>query len=226
MLGLEVVQQNTSLLALLTPISNHNARAVDDLSGVSFTVKNAQSSPFAELLAIRHLDERDFVLRAQRNDELLVGLLLACFVQDAHMSLATVECFAGFAEATGETVMDEGNFEDTCAMSILESCREIRLLYLSMHPTRTCHRCRWQSLLKLQLHRRQRRGKWALLRPTKSQCVSALDLILTLSTQAPIGTNSCKIFPVLKRPLRFGARISRDGNVDGCLPSWLYATSF
>ena len=30
------------------------------------------------------------------------------------MSLAAVEGFAGFPEATGEAVVDEGEFEDTC----------------------------------------------------------------------------------------------------------------
>ena len=51
------------------------------------------------------------MLPAQRLHELLVGLLLARFVQHAHVRLSSVECLGGFAEAAGETVVDEGELE-------------------------------------------------------------------------------------------------------------------
>jgi hypothetical protein len=72
-----------------------------------------QTSPFTELLSIRDLDERDLVLRAKCHNQLLVCLLFASLVEDAHVCLATIEGLAGFAESTGETVVDESNFEDT-----------------------------------------------------------------------------------------------------------------
>jgi hypothetical protein len=39
--GLEVVEEDAALLGLLTPITDNDARAVDDLAGVAFTVNLA-----------------------------------------------------------------------------------------------------------------------------------------------------------------------------------------
>lgn len=41
MLGLEVVEKDAALLGLLTPVADDNARAVDDLAGVTLTVNLA-----------------------------------------------------------------------------------------------------------------------------------------------------------------------------------------
>lgn len=113
LLGLEVVEEDAALLGLLTPVLDDNARAVDDLAGVAFTVNLAETSPLAELLAIRHLDEGNLVLAAQSNDKLLVRLLLTRLVEDAHVSLATVKRLGGLTETTGKTVVDESELEDT-----------------------------------------------------------------------------------------------------------------
>ena len=75
--------------------------------------KRTKTSPFAELLSIRDLDKRDLVLAAEGNDQLLVRLLLAGLVEDTHVGLATVEGLAGLTETAGETVVDEGDLEDT-----------------------------------------------------------------------------------------------------------------
>lgn len=106
LLRLEVVQQHVSFLALLTPVADNHARAVDNLSRVSFSVENAQSSPLAQHLSIWNLNERDLVLGAEGNDKFLVCFFLAAFVQDAHVCLAAIEGFAGFTEAARETVVD------------------------------------------------------------------------------------------------------------------------
>lgn len=53
------------------------------------------------------------MLLAEGDDELLVGLLLAVLVEDAHVRLATVQGLGGFAEATGEAVVDEGKLQDS-----------------------------------------------------------------------------------------------------------------
>jgi hypothetical protein len=53
------------------------------------------------------------VLAAKRNNKLLVGLLLACLVQDAHVCLATVEGLGGLTQAAGESVVDESELENT-----------------------------------------------------------------------------------------------------------------
>lgn len=52
------------------------------------------------------------MLPAQRHHQLLIRLLFAVLVQHAHVRLAAVERLGGFAETAGETVVDEGEFED------------------------------------------------------------------------------------------------------------------
>ncbi len=49
---------------------------------------------------------------AERDDEFFVCFFLTSFVQNAHMCLATIESFGGFAKAASETIVDEGKFED------------------------------------------------------------------------------------------------------------------
>jgi len=130
LLGLEVVKEDAALLGLLTPILDDDARAVDHLTGVTLTIdlaytfispapttnplpseKLTQSSPLAKLLAIGDLDERNLVLAAQRNDKLLVRLLLTRLVEDAHVRLATVEGLGGLAQTAGESVVDQSELE-------------------------------------------------------------------------------------------------------------------
>jgi hypothetical protein len=112
LLGLEVVEKDGPLGRLLTPVLDDDTRAVDDLARVAFPVQDTETSPLSQLLAIRDLDQRDLVLGAQSNDELLVGLLLASLVQDAHVSLASVEGLGGFTETAGKTVVHQGELED------------------------------------------------------------------------------------------------------------------
>jgi len=122
LLGLEVVEEDAALLGLLTPVLDDDARAVDDLAGVAFAVDLAETSPLAELLAIGNLDKGDLVLGAQGNDELLVCLLLAGLVENAHVRLTTVEGLGGLAQTTGKSVVDEGELENT-----LESLKDAHL---------------------------------------------------------------------------------------------------
>jgi hypothetical protein len=53
------------------------------------------------------------VLGAESNNELLVRLLLASLVQDAHVRLATVEGLGSLTETAGKTVVDESELENT-----------------------------------------------------------------------------------------------------------------
>ena len=76
-------------------------------------MKLTETSPLAELLAVGDLDQRDLVLAAESDDQLLVGLLLASLVEDAHVSLATVKGLGGLTETAGKTVVDESELEDT-----------------------------------------------------------------------------------------------------------------
>lgn len=89
----------------------HKANARPERSYVK--VKHTQTSPLAELLAIGNLNQRNLVLAAKGNDQLLVGLLLTCLVEHTHVSLATVEGLAGLTETTGKAVVDESDLEDS-----------------------------------------------------------------------------------------------------------------
>jgi hypothetical protein len=53
------------------------------------------------------------VLGAEGDDELLVSLLLALLVEDTHVSLAAVEGLGGLTETAGETVVHEGELQNT-----------------------------------------------------------------------------------------------------------------
>lgn len=74
-------------------------------------VELTETSPLAELLAVGDLDQRDLVLAAESDDQLLVGLLLASLVEDAHVGLATVKGLGSLTETAGKTVVDEGGLE-------------------------------------------------------------------------------------------------------------------
>jgi hypothetical protein len=111
---LEIVQQHVPLLTLLTPVPHNHATAVDNFSSIALTIEHAQPSPLAQHLSVRHLDEGNLVFRAKGDNEFLVCFFLAAFVQDTHMCLATVKGLASFPQATRETIMDKGEFEDAC----------------------------------------------------------------------------------------------------------------
>lgn len=119
LLTLEVVQQHTSLLALLTPVLDNDARAVDNLACIALAVQDTQTGPLAQLLAVGHLDEGDLVLGAQRDDQLLVRFFFTGLVEHAHVCLAAVEGFGRLAEAAGEAIVDESDFEDTFDANVL-----------------------------------------------------------------------------------------------------------
>jgi hypothetical protein len=52
------------------------------------------------------------VLRAQSHNKLLVGLLLASLVEDAHVCLATIEGLGGLTETACKTVVHERELEN------------------------------------------------------------------------------------------------------------------
>ena len=52
------------------------------------------------------------MLPAQRHHQFLVRLLLASFVQHAHVGLSPVERLGRFAESASEAVVDEGELEN------------------------------------------------------------------------------------------------------------------
>lgn len=76
-------------------------------------IKRTETGPLAELLAVLNLDQRDLVLRAEGSDELLVGILLAVLVENAHVGLAAVESLGRLAETAGKAVVHESQLQDT-----------------------------------------------------------------------------------------------------------------
>lgn len=109
-------EQLTTLRALpsrsIWPVSQDSQYSVSgDRTIRAVRKKLTETSPLAELLAVGDLDQRDLVLAAESDDELLVGLLLASLVEDAHVGLATVKGLGGLTETAGKTVVDEGDLE-------------------------------------------------------------------------------------------------------------------
>jgi hypothetical protein len=109
-----VLHEDSTLGRLLTPVFDDNARAANDLAGVALTVKLAETSPLAELLSVRHLDQRDLLigLIAESLDKANVRLLVDRVAEDSHMSLARRESLGGLTETTGKTVVDKGLLQD------------------------------------------------------------------------------------------------------------------
>ena len=105
--ALKVIQENVETLALDTVLLDNDASAANDLSGVALTVELAETSPCPEDLGISDLDQVDFVLSAESLDKLEVFGLSAGLYENAEMGLALVESLGAFAEATGETVVNE-----------------------------------------------------------------------------------------------------------------------
>jgi len=95
-------------LRLDTVLLYNNAAASNDLSGVTLTIDLAETSPGAENFGVSDFDEVDFVLSAERFDELDVFGLRAGFDEDAEMGMALVQSLGALTKTASETVMDEG----------------------------------------------------------------------------------------------------------------------
>ena len=89
--------------------STHEKAHISEISILLQKGKGAhtKTNPLAEHLAIGNLDQGDLVLRAKRNNQLLVSLLLAALVEHTHVRLATVKGLGGLTETTGKTVVDQ-----------------------------------------------------------------------------------------------------------------------
>ena len=104
---LEVVQENVQDLAVSTVVLDDDARAANDLAGVTLLVDFAEASPGAEDFRVSNLDEVDFVLGAESLDKFEVFCLGVGFDEDAKVSLTLVESLGTLAETTSETVVNE-----------------------------------------------------------------------------------------------------------------------
>lgn len=109
---LEIVQEYVHPLGLATVLLNNNTAAADDLSRVALAINLAQTGPGAEDLGVTDLDQVDLVLSAEGLNELDVLGLSACLDEDAQVGLALVQGLGALAETAGETVVNEGVFQD------------------------------------------------------------------------------------------------------------------
>ena len=105
---LEVFEENVEALALRAVVLDNNARAADDLAGVTLPVNLTQTGPGPKDLRVSNLDQVDVVLGAQRNNKLDVLGLRARLNKNAKVGLTLVERFGSLSEATGEPVMKQG----------------------------------------------------------------------------------------------------------------------
>lgn len=110
--ALEVLEENVETLGLLTVVLDDNARAADDLTGVTLTVDLAETGPGTESLGVRDLEQVDLVLVAESLDELEVLGLVAGLDENAKVGLTTVKGLGALTKTTGETVVDESLLED------------------------------------------------------------------------------------------------------------------
>merc|ERR1719152_304411 len=87
----EVVLEEGEAVAVLAVIGDSDAGRAHDLPRVPVLVHLAEAGPLPELLVVRHGDERDAPLLAERGDELLVRRLRAVLRKQAHLRLLVVE---------------------------------------------------------------------------------------------------------------------------------------
>lgn len=66
---------------------DNDAGTPDDLPSLSLLVDFAETGPFAEFLVVVDAQERNVVLRAERNHQLFVHRLVAVLREDTHQRL-------------------------------------------------------------------------------------------------------------------------------------------
>lgn len=109
---LEVLGEHVQGLAVLTVVGDGDARAGNDLAGVSLLVDLAETDHLAELLVLGDLDEVDVVLVAETLDQLDVVGLVAVLGKNAENGLTLVKDLDGLAETAGDSVVENGLLED------------------------------------------------------------------------------------------------------------------
>ena len=108
----EVVDEDVETLALRTVVLDDDARAANDLTGVTLLVDLAKTSPLTENLRVADLDQVDLVFGTEGLNQLDVFGLGTSLDEDTQVRLALIESLGGFAEATGKTVVKESSFQD------------------------------------------------------------------------------------------------------------------
>jgi hypothetical protein len=105
---LRTVEEDLEARRLNTVVLDNDARASDDLSGVTLSVDLGESSPGTEDLGVGDLDEVDLVLGAEGLDELDVLGLGAGLDENAEVGDTLVEGLGALSETSGKSIVDEG----------------------------------------------------------------------------------------------------------------------
>jgi len=106
-----VLEEEVKGLGLLTVVGDADARAGNDLAGVTLGIDLAETSPLTELGVVWDLHDVDAVLSAESLDELLVGWLGAVVSEHTEVNATLVEHASALADATGKTLMAESLLE-------------------------------------------------------------------------------------------------------------------
>jgi hypothetical protein len=88
--GLEVIQEDVHSLGFFSEISDSDTRTTNDLTGVTFTIDLAKTSPFTELLGIRNLDQVDVVFSTESFNQLDVFRFGTRLTENGQMSLTSI----------------------------------------------------------------------------------------------------------------------------------------
>lgn len=107
-----MLKENSQSFGLFSVILDNNARAANNLAGVTLIVDLAKTSPLAQLLGLGDLDEVDVVLKAQGLNELHVGGLRAVGSQSAQVSLSPVQGLSALMETTSKTIVNQSFLQD------------------------------------------------------------------------------------------------------------------
>jgi hypothetical protein len=99
-------------LAIGTIVLNDHARAADDFTRVTLLVDLAKTSPLTENLRVTDFDQVDLVFSTEGLNQLDVLGLGTGLHKDTQVSLALIESLSGFAETTGQTIVNERSLQD------------------------------------------------------------------------------------------------------------------
>jgi hypothetical protein len=108
----EVVDEDMETFALGTIVLNHDARAADDLAGVTLLVDLAKTSPLAKNLRVTDLNQVDLVFGTEGLNQLDVLGLGTGLDEDTQVSLAFIKGLGSFAQTTSQTIVDESSLQD------------------------------------------------------------------------------------------------------------------
>jgi len=105
----EIVDEDVKTLTLGTIVLDNDARAPDDLAGVTLLVDLAKTSPLTENLRVTDLDQVDFMFGTEGLNQLDILGLGTGLDKDTQVSLTLIESLGGFTETTGETIVKESS---------------------------------------------------------------------------------------------------------------------